>query len=159
MPCIDERRGKFRVRLLVNGERVSRTFRTREQAEQWGGQREQLMRLQHEAKRPGSPMKLVPSRVLTALSLMDCTAFDITNGSFPTGATRSGVYFLILRNDIVYVGQSKDWLSRLSRHMRNGARFDAFNVIPCEPEGLDELEERCIAAFMPHRNRQFGVAA
>lgn len=67
-----------------------------------------------------------------------------------------GVYFLIKHQEVVYVGQSINVLSRLSRHRRDGLiDFDSFNVIPCHETELDELEQSYILAMMPLYNTVF----
>lgn len=76
---------------------------------------------------------------------------------------RCGVYALLYRKKIVYVGQSKTMLMRIYRH-RNGVgnserarasggiTFDEVQVRPCRVELLDELERSLIAKYEPKYN-------
>jgi hypothetical protein len=70
----------------------------------------------------------------------------------------SGVYFLFLGIELVYVGQSWHVPARLADHLPgvNGDElktWDAYAVQEHEPELLIELERQFIAAFSPRYNR------
>lgn len=68
----------------------------------------------------------------------------------------SGVYFLIKQQEIVYIGQSKNVMARLTAHDReNVGEFDSFSWIHCPSGFLDEFEARCIFAFLPRLNKAF----
>lgn len=75
------------------------------------------------------------------------------------GAARSvdkvcGIYFLISAGKVVYIGQSKDVLTRLASHMRGEEKeFASFSVLEAEPEQLNELEARYIAKYDPIYNK------
>jgi excinuclease UvrABC nuclease subunit len=62
----------------------------------------------------------------------------------------TGVYFLISKNKIVYVGQSVNVYARLSAHVHKN--FDSFTVIPCPKEHLNVLESLYIHMFDPPLN-------
>ena len=61
-----------------------------------------------------------------------------------------GVYFLFCGEELIYVGQSVDVLSRLTNHRNKG--FDRYSVILCEPEELTDLEAAYILLFKPRLN-------
>ena len=64
-----------------------------------------------------------------------------------------GVYFLLSRGEIVYVGQSVDMRRRIGQHFSDySKRFDAVRFFPCKPEQLIAWEKRCIRAFRPPLN-------
>ncbi|MBC8485860.1 MAG: hypothetical protein ISS80_04270 [Candidatus Cloacimonetes bacterium] len=64
-----------------------------------------------------------------------------------------GIYFLIEKNDIVYVGQSSEIIHRISNHAKDGNyNFDEFSYIKCPKEFLDNLEAYYIYTFKPKFN-------
>ena len=78
-----------------------------------------------------------------------------------------GVYALIREGVVVYVGQSKKMLQRISAHKSNwgrkaqpewmpvslrGVLFDEVHVLPCRVESLDELEAVMIDLYKPRYN-------
>jgi excinuclease UvrABC nuclease subunit len=80
----------------------------------------------------------------------------------------AGVYALVRDGVVVYVGQSKRMLSRISAHKSNWGRrtpswlpascrgilFDEVHVMPCRVEDLDRLEQRLINLWKPRYNVQ-----
>jgi hypothetical protein len=77
-----------------------------------------------------------------------------------------GVYFLIDRNEIVYVGQSIDIELRIMAHRsrrprpgrRNGWRFDRATWIELTVEDLDAYERALIRLLVPRYNRRIGAS-
>ena len=84
---------------------------------------------------------------------------------------RSGVYALVYRREVVYVGQSKNMLVRIYSHRnawgdkRRGANrqmpswcpvkgilFDEIFVLPCATDKLNDLEREMIARYRPWHN-------
>ncbi len=71
---------------------------------------------------------------------------------------KSGVYFLLDRSEIVYVGQSKNVAVRLSSHLSSADISIPYKVtsatyIPVPVEELDLLESFYIQKFEPRGNR------
>ena len=64
----------------------------------------------------------------------------------------SGVYFLISRGRIVYIGQAADVFARVADHERSNKRFDKWHWIPCEEGCLDTLERDYLKKFKPILN-------
>jgi hypothetical protein len=60
-----------------------------------------------------------------------------------------GIYFLIHEERIVYVGQSQNVYSRVSRHLSRHRNFDAWHWVPCRQDTLTRLERAYIEALMP----------
>tara|TARA_R100000654_G_scaffold70892_1_gene101440 strand:- start:743 stop:1462 length:720 start_codon:yes stop_codon:yes gene_type:complete len=61
-----------------------------------------------------------------------------------------GVYFLIHKNNVVYVGQSVNVFGRIHTHAQEGHKnFDAYTYIPCNKKQLDVLESLYIHALAP----------
>jgi hypothetical protein len=77
------------------------------------------------------------------------TEEDIIKASAPW-ATATGVYFLIYKNKVVYVGQSTNVYSRITAH--HDKTFDSFAFIQCETNTLDGLESLYIHVFRPPLN-------
>lgn len=83
---------------------------------------------------------------------------------------KSGIYVLVLRGTIVYVGKSKNLYSRIYTHRsmynrkrRGGAapdwlpvkaiKFDEVHVRPCHVDLLDKLEYEMINLYKPKYNQ------
>src|SRR5690348_17103385 len=67
----------------------------------------------------------------------------------------SGVYFLCLRGEIVYVGQSINPMVRVQEHRRRKSRgfvFDKAFVVPCHRKHLDLVESAFIHLLQPAKN-------
>lgn len=99
---------------------------------------------------------------------------EVGLGSFQQvgGLLRAGVYVLLYRREVVYVGKSTLLLTRLYQHRNNyqrvnrgrrggplmaGAKailFDDIRVFPCAREDLDRIEREMIAKFRPEHNTQ-----
>ena len=84
---------------------------------------------------------------------------------------QGGVYILLHRREIVYIGKAKSFLSRIYTHrstwsrLRKGDKlanwlptkgimFDQFFLRPCRPDLVDALERELIAAHNPKYNTQ-----
>jgi len=74
---------------------------------------------------------------------------DIVGSSIPRPV--SGIYFLILGEQIVYVGQSINILQRVGMHAAT-KEFDRYYYFECAQEHLDSLEAYCIHKFCPTQN-------
>lgn len=78
---------------------------------------------------------------------------DITQQSVPM----SGCYFLCLSGEVVYVGQSRSVLARLSEHHKAPPhKFDRVYYIPWPSDDLSRLEAALIRMLRPPGN---GVSA
>lgn len=70
----------------------------------------------------------------------------------------AGVYFLIKKYKIVYVGQSVNVIQRVRSHRSEGVKdFDAYNFILCKPEELNALESIYIHRFSPEHNQNVPI--
>lgn len=69
--------------------------------------------------------------------------------------TTCGIYFLILEERIVYIGQSVNIEVRVHSHIKSGKRFDSYSVIECEEKDLFKLEAEFIHKFRPENNQYF----
>lgn len=63
----------------------------------------------------------------------------------------TGIYFLLLNNKVVYIGQTKNLKQRISSH-KGKKKFDSFRVFPCNVEKLLMYERRWIVKFQPEYN-------
>lgn len=73
----------------------------------------------------------------------------------PFNAVTCCVYFLLLSGRVVYVGQTKNGLSRIQQHRtRKGyiKEFDSWAFIECEKDELDALEAKYILSMRPRFN-------
>jgi len=83
---------------------------------------------------------------------------------------KSGVYALVLRGSVVYIGKSKNILSRVYTHRSMwaakrrgravkhiatpGIQFDDFLYCACPEHQLDALEQALIRKYKPIHNKQ-----
>jgi len=79
---------------------------------------------------------------------------------------QSGVYLLLWRGEVVYVGQSVRLSSRLGTHVAQkgkmrksitskklpAIRFDGIEIMPCMISDLDRIEREMIDKFQPKYN-------
>jgi hypothetical protein len=75
----------------------------------------------------------------------------------PTGSKiegHCGIYFLINRGVVTYIGKSKDWFARMMYHKVQLMPFDSARLIECSEDKLDYYESRWIKRFMPIYNHQ-----
>ena len=61
-----------------------------------------------------------------------------------------GIYFLLKRKKVVYIGQSTNIVSRIKCH--SNKEFDSFRVICCKKSKLHGYEKRWIVRFKPKYN-------
>lgn len=64
----------------------------------------------------------------------------------------SGIYFLIRRKEIVYIGQAVNIPSRIGDHCRR-VSFDSYHWIPCAVSRLDAVERAYLDEHLPPLNR------
>jgi hypothetical protein len=153
----------WRVQLQVNGVRKSTSHSTREEAESWAMAYEDVLRKRGRARAmcaPDAPVDMrllsaVPTKVLKAIGELPYDRMTILSATIPC-TSRSGIYFLEVGAEIVYVGQSVDVLKRISRHITDGKRFDSYAFISCPPEDMDRLEKLYITALLPDWNLSLG---
>ena len=66
------------------------------------------------------------------------------------------IYFLIKDDIIVYVGQTAKGMSRIQAHEGN-KDFNAYTIINCDKDELDELENHYILKFNPIYNKMINT--
>ena len=64
----------------------------------------------------------------------------------------SGIYFLIYRGEIVYVGQSRNVETRIASHSEHDVEFDSWSALECELQDLDDWESHYQQKFKPKFN-------
>lgn len=82
---------------------------------------------------------------------------------------RCGVYILVARGQVIYIGKAKSMLARLNTHRRKwadkrkgnkladfipipGLLFDEVHIRPCTIETIDALEREMIDRYKPKYN-------
>lgn len=78
-------------------------------------------------------------------------AFDVFSG-FDARLCEPGVYFLMVGNEVVYVGQSVNPCQRIPQH-RPDKIFDRALVLPVDKEQLDSVESDYIKRLSPALNK------
>jgi hypothetical protein len=83
---------------------------------------------------------------------------EILRAAQPLPALASGVYFLIDKTRVVYVGQSIKVIARVLEHV-GSKRFNQFTFIPCAVDDLDRIESLYIHMLRPPLNASAGNGA
>lgn len=82
---------------------------------------------------------------------------------------RGGVYALLYRREVVYIGKAKRMLTRVYSHLHiwgqkrkggksptwsaiDGIYFDQVFIRPCHPDEVDRVERELIALYKPRLN-------
>lgn len=159
----EHRKGQWRAEVFKHGQRLSKVLPTRESAEDWvtlteakAGALSRRFAAQPATIVDGPDLvTAVPRLVLEAARSVPHSPLEVMAAAIPTRRA-SGIYFLLLGGEVVYVGQSVDVLHRVARHRREGRQFDAFSIIECEPQEMDELERKYILCLVPEGNLTFG---
>jgi len=155
MASITSERGKFRASVCVNYKRKAKIFDTEDEARRWADNERSSMAVMDARRSFGDKLlSMMPVRVLDALTKIRHSHADVVRNALPY-EIESGIYFLILNDEVIYVGQSVNVLDRIGKHRREGRFFDSFNYLPCPKELMNELEESYILAFMPKMNSSF----
>jgi hypothetical protein len=63
-----------------------------------------------------------------------------------------GVYFLFQDDVIIYIGKSKDVLSRVQAHKNNQKEFDHYTYVECDEDLLTAYERIFINKYKPIQN-------
>lgn len=69
---------------------------------------------------------------------------------------RTGIYFLLSRNRVVYIGATTCYPNRLKQH--KDKKFNSYRFIPCAESQLADYEKRLINLFMPKYNKNNGAS-
>lgn len=80
------------------------------------------------------------------------THAEVVAASVPVERPIRGIYFLLERGEVVYIGQSVNCRARIEQHL-NGKAFDSYAMFECGPDvSLDEAEAVHIADYLPRLN-------
>ena len=73
--------------------------------------------------------------------------------------TLCGVYFLLLRDQVVYVGQSVDVMGRVTSHITADPRrlWDSFSVLECQADRLCVTERAYLDQLLPPYNKDWAT--
>lgn len=129
----------WRVSLFRYGHRLSKTFRTKKEGEEWARTAGAELRLVADTlprRRKGEPVKFTEEQIVRRAKPY---------------AIVCGIYFLVKSGGVVYVGQSVDVHARVASHT-DGKDFDALYVLPCDAEHLNRVEEEYIQRLNPPLN-------
>lgn len=72
--------------------------------------------------------------------------------SVNTNSSKSGIYFLLKGEEVVYVGKATNFIDRLIAHI-DDKDFDSYSVVECSKDEIDELETEYIYEYMPIYNK------
>ena len=141
MATIRKRDNSWQVQIFCKGNRKSATFSTKAEASAWAAETEDRIARLHALKTQSEyhhPADMVSEH-------------DIVLNSTHSDSMR-GVYFLILDERVVYIGQSVDVHCRISEHKRRGRKFSRFFILSVPHESLDEIEAKYIVLLRPEGN-------
>jgi excinuclease UvrABC nuclease subunit len=71
---------------------------------------------------------------------------------------RTGIYFLCKERRVIYVGQSRNILSRIDQHAES-KDFDSVLIMHTPPDLLDEVEQYWIERIKPKLNGEPKIEA
>ena len=78
---------------------------------------------------------------------------EVLSKKIPKDSNNSIIYFLIKEDRIVYVGKSKNGISRILTHIKsNDKDFDSYHYIQVDKIEFDFLESEYIREFNPYYN-------
>jgi hypothetical protein len=158
MASIVKYRDRWRAQVKIGKTRSSGTFSTEQAARDWSSALEKRLKKRAELEtllEVGAGLANFPTRIVQAMLDAPLTAEQIIASGIPKTVI-CGVYFLIRKGRIVYVGQSKNALRRIARHVDDGKEFDHFAIAPCGEHELDEQERTYILALYPDDNMSLG---
>lgn len=141
-----KRGSTWRAQVRVTGHKsVSESFPTKMHAVLWAAETEREIRKSVNAKKElykkfgnKDPFGLTPDRILSMAT---------------PNISRPGIYFLLIGQEVMYVGQSMNVSGRIAKHAINGREFDSFVAIACEEDDLDFLEQHYITTLKPRWNK------
>ena len=149
MACISQSQKGWRAQVYVNGIRKSKMLRTKREAKIWAYQQEMELRQLHQ-KRKEFYEKL---GVEELSNLPDILSLRMEVPAYP------GIYFLMLDEEIIYIGKSTNVLTRLAAHIEKGRKFTHFYAIPYPVEELDKKEQYYIDLLKPSQNKNSIIPA
>lgn len=79
----------------------------------------------------------------------NCETFVFKSNNF--------IYFLLDKNDVVYVGQTMQGVLRPLSHKNK--KYDTIKIRYCKETQLDELEDKFIAKYNPKYNKKINQSA
>lgn len=149
MASIKKNNGLWRVQIYVKGIRESASFEDFREAKSWARLREEEIKKNNGFTRaPNRLVKHSERKYLDHSDLYDIN--EILTRSFNLPRI-TGIYFLILKGEIVYVGQSTNVHTRTASHLLE-KQFDRVSVVECAAEHLNKLELLYIRKFNPPLN-------
>ena len=87
-----------------------------------------------------------PRQLIESLSLEDGASIAARKVLFQR---ITGIYFLLRKDKVVYVGKSINIIARVFKH---NYKFDSFSYIECAADDLDLYEVAYISKFKPRYN-------
>lgn len=116
--------------------------------------KENLIKIQDGSKLEVNLKFLAPAEVYSGEPPMELSALKGKLHQIPVHDIGPCVYFLVLREEVVYVGQSVNLLSRLATHQFDKL-FDRVFFINVPAESILEIEAALIKKFKPKYNKTF----
>lgn len=140
---------KWRVQIEIAGVRDSSVFKEEYEAKAWAKARTE--ELQFLKKMRVNARRSLKNTQAFSEATRSYSAEEIISKSTPYQPT-CGVYFLMHKDTIVYVGQSVNVYRRTDGHLK-AKLFDRITVIECPKEDLDRVERLYIEKFKPALNK------
>ena len=102
----------------------------------------------------------IKDELVAACEYFDLEKEEIIKAATPFSPPRCGIYFFVLDNEIVYIGQSMNVENRMQQHMRSKWYKDAIKdggmritFLPAKREDLDLVESFYVDFFKPKGNK------
>ena len=138
--------GKIRAQIFANGKRMSRSFRTKREASAWAESTSLSIKLADQER-----IFLVTRHGKSART--DIVSPETILDSLTPIYAAHGIYILFNSGVCVYVGKSKNVLSRICSHAEKGRSFTHYYIIPCLESELAKTEADYISMFLPAKNK------
>lgn len=65
----------------------------------------------------------------------------------------AGIYFLLRRGRVIYIGKTTNILGRIKQHSHMRKLYDSVRLIPCHEMAMSKYEKRWIIKFQPRYNQ------
>lgn len=134
----------WRAQIYALGVRKSKVFRTKREAFAWASVTESDIR--------SGAAKIAALKEKIGHRQDDHSLRDIMDNRNEACCV-PGIYVLFLGEEVVYVGKSKNMLSRISSHAEKGRGFTHYYAMPFLEDELDDKERHYIDLLQPSDNK------
>lgn len=101
-----------------------------------------------------NPVNYITPRILDILNKANEIDLNLLDKHSSNRFKIPGVYFLYRKNDIVYIGSSKDIFNRLEYHYKDEVKvFDSYSYVEINENEYEIMERFLINKYLPIYNK------